>query len=261
MKADLSQLVLSHIHDWCLGPYTSPDANRLRIHNDVVTEMQWAGYLFRAPMVQAVVPWVRNTKKRALPCVQERHVIDAEMHALACGCKPPWQASFEEGLADAAADIHKLELLKQTFRTQHGDAADPHVISDLAYVDALPSTLFHPGHPSGWWMLKHVLGDGDVDNDASRPRVAPCPHLVYEFVLHIKRQWPGYGWYMGWKLVCLLRGAFGCTDLVLSDFPGMTASNRRAIAALAADQIYNPQGLCVYSIWVCRLARVFSDSS
>ena len=132
------------------------------------------------------------------------------------------------------------------FRIQNGDAADPRIIAALAHVDITMGTLFSPLHRSGWWMLHHILSDGDVNNNPDRPRLAPCVHLVYDFVLHVKKEWQGHGWYMGWRLVRLLRAAYGCGDLVLSEFVGMSPSNRRAIAALAADHVYNPQGLCTY---------------
>ena len=169
------------------------------------------------------------------------------MRELACGCKPPWRSAFD--CAQAVRQVHPLELQKQTFWVQNGTAADPAVIARLACIDVVPGVLFEQGHWSGWWMLRHILADGDIDNDASRPRdVPPCTRLVYEFVLHIQQAWEGYGWYMGWKIVRLLRSAFGCPALVLPQFPGMSTPNRRAIAALRAkpDEIYTPTELCVH---------------
>ena len=60
--------------------------------------------------------------------------------ALACGYlppkHPPWQATFEVGLAVTPANFHKLELLKPPpFHVQNGDAADPRNIAALAHVD------------------------------------------------------------------------------------------------------------------------------
>ena len=95
-------------------------------------------------------------------------------------------------------------------------------------------------------MLQHILADSNINQNTDRPCLAPCVCLVYNFMIHVKKEWKGYGWYLGWWLVCLLHAAFQCGDLALSEFVGMSPSNRRAIVALAEEHIYNPKGLCTY---------------
>lgn len=250
VECELSEFALSHIRGWCLAGDAEPDAYTIAIHLEVLHEMQCAHVLFRPPPQRRVLSWPPNSSsKRRPPSPNVGSEVDALLDDLTCGCKPAWEATLGVGLGLALEDIHALEAVKRTFRTTKGHAADPVVIVRLAYLGVPLGRLFEQGHPSGWWMLKHLLADGDVDNDTSRRRdVSPCLHLVYEFVLHIQRAWDGYGWYMGWKIVRLLRSAFGCPALVMPHFPGMTTSNRRAISALRQkpDEIFSPRELCAH---------------
>ena len=220
--AGLLPLWLEEYIQVCCLPEQLPalDAKHADLHARAVEYLKFNGLVFQAPCGPPVSPWVRQ-KKRNPPALASRPPMCAQLASPAHAHSelPAWQAAFMAGMRGSPP--HALELLKPPpFHIQNGDAADEANITALAHLDVRPGDLFHVLHGSGWWMLLHILADGNVDKDPDRPRLAPCPQLVYDFVLHITKQWKGYGWYLGWWLVLVLRAAFQCGDLPLSEFVG-----------------------------------------